>query len=108
MPKCKCESCKTSTLLDRNEEAAIRAKNNSFFYGFLNKIGLAHIPAPPPFKIGDKVEYIHELEGVYDCYKGETYSIYSQGLSRDKKFWFVRLNEKPSSAPAEYFRLIKS
>lgn len=105
MSKCRCEICKSTTVSDYNEEAAIRAKSNSLFWRFLNKIGLAHISAPP-FKIGDKIEYIYKLDGVYDCHKSEVYSVYSQRLSSNKKFWFVRLNEKPSSVPAEYFRLI--
>lgn len=80
------------------------AKYNSLFHRFLNKIGLSRIQKPP-FKRGDKVQYVYELDGVYDCHKEEIYSIYSQFLSRDKKYWFVRLNEKPCSVPSEYFKL---
>ena len=103
--KCQCGICKTTTLLNHNQEEYVRAKHNSQFYKFLKKIGLFRIPEPP-FRIGDKVKYIYELDGVYDCHKGEIYSIYSQFLSNNKKYWFIRLNEKPSSAPAEYFELV--
>ncbi len=107
MVKCQCNTCRTTTLLDHNQEATLLAKYNSPIYKFLKKIGLFNIPKPP-FKTGDRVEYIYELDGVYDCHRGEIYSIYSQFLSKDKKYWFVRLNEKASSVPAEYFRLLNA
>lgn len=100
MNKCSCNFC--DDLYERDKEEV--AKYSSVFYSFLRKIHLLKTP-PAPFKNGDKVKYIYKLDGVYGCHKKETYTICSQFLSIGKNFWYVRLEEKPSSVPAEFFKL---
>ena len=79
-------------------------KYTSRLAGWLRAFGLLKTPLPP-FKIGDKVRYTHELDGVYSCHHGQTYTVRSLYVAENKKKWFVRLDEVPSSAPAEFFHI---